>query len=110
MCPDFSFKVEVRNLPPERLRLREAVTGITQRQLDASAFEDNDDLTAFLDRIGFDVRVLSQVDETPAFTSIAALGLVPALVERMRPLLRVWIMTRRPKASPPKTPTILRTI
>ena len=93
MCPDFSFKADIGNLPPERARLREAITGVTQRQLDASAFADEADLTAFLARAGFDVRVRSQIDESPALSSISALGLSPALVERMRPLLRVWIMT-----------------
>lgn len=95
ICPDFSFRVEARSLPPERVRLREAITGVTQRQLDASAFEDERDLTAFLERVGFDVRVRSQMDETPALSSIPALGLSPTLVERMRPLLRVWVMTPR---------------
>jgi O-methyltransferase involved in polyketide biosynthesis len=98
IVPDFSFRSELRGLPPERLRLREAVTGITQRQLDASAFEDSDDLAAFLHGAGFDVQVRSQVDETPSFSSIPALGLSPALVERMRPALRLWVMTPRPRA------------
>jgi O-methyltransferase involved in polyketide biosynthesis len=98
ICPDFSFKVDLRNLPPERVRLREAVTGITQRQLDASAFEDHRDLVAFLDRLGFDVQVRSQVDETPEFSSIPALGLSPDLVERLRPALRVWVMTPKPNS------------
>ena len=83
------------SLPPERIRLREAITGVTQRQLDASAFEDDGDLTAFLARVGFDVRVRSQIDETPALSSISALGLSPTWAERMRPLLRVWVMTPR---------------
>jgi O-methyltransferase involved in polyketide biosynthesis len=95
ITPDFSFKADARGLPPERVRLREAVTGITQRQLDASAFEDTDDLTAFLHDVGFDVRVRSQVEETPSFSSIAALDLSPELVERMRPVLRLWVMTPR---------------
>ena len=90
--PDFAFKTEIQNLPPERIRLREAVTGLTQRQLDASAFEDADDLAAVLHRAGFDLEVVSQVDKTPAFSTIAALGLSPAVIERMRPLLRVWRM------------------
>ena len=95
IVPDFSFKAEVRGLPPERVRLREAVTGVTQRQLDASAFEDSDDLAVFLHGIGFDVQVRGQVDETASFSSIPALGLSPALVERMRPVLRLWVMTPR---------------
>jgi O-methyltransferase involved in polyketide biosynthesis len=93
LVPDFSFRAEIRDLPPERVRLREAVTGITLRQLDASAFEDRDTLHAFLNRVGFDVHVRSQVDDTPSFSSIAALGLSPASVERLRPLLRLWVMT-----------------
>jgi O-methyltransferase involved in polyketide biosynthesis len=98
ICPDFSFKVDLQNLPPERVRLREAITGITERQLDASAFEDQSDLATFLDRHGFSVHVRSQVDETPAFSSIPALGLSPALIERMRPALRAWVMTPKPKS------------
>ena len=98
LCPDFSFKTEVGNLPPERVRLREAITGVTQRQLDASAFADEADLTAFLARVGFDVQVRSQIDEAPALSSIAALGLPPASTDRMRPLLRVWVMTPRSSA------------
>jgi len=93
MTPDFAFKAEARNLPPERIRLREAIAGVTQRQLETAAFEDTDELAAFCRRVGFDVEVRSQVDETPSFTSIAALGLSPALIDRLRPVLRVWVMT-----------------
>jgi O-methyltransferase involved in polyketide biosynthesis len=93
IVPDFAFKTEIRDLPPERIRLREAITGVTQRQLDASAFEDGDDLAAFLHRVGFDVQVCSQVDKTTSFSTIAALDLSPAVIERMRPLLRVWLMS-----------------
>jgi O-methyltransferase involved in polyketide biosynthesis len=93
ITPDFTFKVDARDLPPERVRLREAITGVTQRQIDASAFEDDHDFAAFLGRVGFDVQVRSQVDETPSFSSIQALGLSPASIERLRGVLRVWVMT-----------------
>ena len=93
IVPDFAFKTEIRNLPPERIRLREAITGVTQRQLDASAFEDADDLASFLARCGFAAQVRSQIDETPAFSTIAALNLSPAVIDRLRPALRVWVMT-----------------
>jgi O-methyltransferase involved in polyketide biosynthesis len=95
MTPDFFFHAETRDLPAERVRLREVVSGVTQRQFDAGAFEDVDDLMDFLHRLGFEVTVRSQVDETPSFSSIPALGLPPALVERLRPSLRVWMMTPR---------------
>src|SRR4029078_903368 len=75
IVPDFTFVAELRNLPPERLRLRSAVRGITQRQLDASAFEDQDDLVSFFADLGFDTRVSSQIDETAALASLAALSL-----------------------------------
>jgi O-methyltransferase involved in polyketide biosynthesis len=93
IVPDFTFVAELRNLPPERLRLRTAVTGITQRQLDASAFEDPDDLVSFFGGIGFDTRVASQIAETPSFASLASLGLPASLLDRLRPVLRVWVMT-----------------
>lgn len=90
---DFAFKTEIRGLPPERIQLREAITGVTQRQLDASAFENSADLESFFHRAGFDVQVCSQVDKTPSFSTIAALKLSPTVIERMRPVLRVWVMT-----------------
>ncbi|HEY8927171.1 MAG TPA: class I SAM-dependent methyltransferase [Polyangia bacterium] len=96
ITPDFTFKVEAKDLPPERVRLREAITGVTQRQIDASAFEDGDDLAVFLARAGFDVQVRSQVDETPSFSSVQALGLPAASVDRLRGALRVWVMTPSP--------------
>jgi O-methyltransferase involved in polyketide biosynthesis len=96
ITPDFMFKAETRDLPPERVRLRAAITGVTQRQIDASAFEDGQDLAAFLDRAGFDVQVRSQVDETPAFSSIQALGLPPATIERLRGTLRLWVAQAKP--------------
>lgn len=98
ITPDFTFRVEARDLPPERVRLREAITGVTQRQIDASAFEDGQDLTAFLGRVGFNVQVRSQIDETPSLSSIQALGLSPASLERMRAVLRVWVMTSAQQA------------
>jgi O-methyltransferase involved in polyketide biosynthesis len=98
ITPDFTFRVEARDLPPERVRLREAITGVTQRQVDDSAFEDGDDLAAFLRRVGFSMQVRGQVDETPSFSSIQALGLSPALIERLRPILRVWVMTFAPQS------------
>ena len=57
IVPDFAFKTEIRGLPPERVRLREAITGVTQRQLDASAFEDSAELATFLLAAGFAMTV-----------------------------------------------------
>ncbi|HEY2511580.1 MAG TPA: class I SAM-dependent methyltransferase [Polyangiaceae bacterium] len=93
ITPDFSFREETRDLPPERVRLREAITGVTRRQVDASTFENAGDLAAFLNRARFEAQVRSQVDETPSFSSIPSLGLSPALLERLRPVLRLWVMT-----------------
>jgi O-methyltransferase involved in polyketide biosynthesis len=99
LTSDFSFRADAKDLSPERVRLREAVTGVTQRQLDASTFEDEADLDAFLGRAGFNVQVRSQVDETPSFSSPQTLGLSPAVVERLRTVLRVWLMTAGPPSS-----------
>jgi hypothetical protein len=91
IVPDFTFVAELRNLPPERVRLRTAVTGITQRQLDASAFENRDDLASFF--AGVDTRMTSQIDETPSFASLGSHGLPASPLDRLRPILRVWVMT-----------------
>lgn len=101
IVPDFAFKTEIRELPPERIRLREAITGVTQRQLDGSAFEDGDELATFLRGAGFDVQVHAQVDKTPSFSTIAALELSPAVIEQMRPILRVWVMSLVERKRPP---------
>ncbi|MDQ2642375.1 MAG: class I SAM-dependent methyltransferase [Myxococcota bacterium] len=93
ISPDFTFRAEAKDLPPARVRLREAITGVTQRQIDASSFEDAQDLEGFLARAGFRVQVHSQVDETSSFSSLDALGLPPATIDRLRPVLRVWVMT-----------------
>jgi O-methyltransferase involved in polyketide biosynthesis len=98
ITPDFTFRVEAKDLPPERVRLREAIIGVTQRQIDASAFEDGHDLATFLGRVGFNLQVRGQVDETPSFSSIRALGLSPASIEPMRAILRVWVMTPTPQS------------
>lgn len=100
LVPDFAFQSEIRNLPAERIRLREAVTGLTQRQLDASAFEDADELAAFCGRAGFELEVFRQVDKTTSFSSLAALGLSPDVLERLRPVLRVWRMRLGETARP----------
>ena len=93
ITPDFTFRADAVNLSPDRVRLREAITGVTRRQLDDPAFEDEQDLLAFLGRLGFRVQVRSQVDETPSFSSLEALGLSPTLLEQLRGVLRVWVMT-----------------
>jgi len=93
ITPDFTFKTEAGSLSPERVQLREAITGVTQRQVDASAFADEEELAAFLNRLGFRVQVRSQVDETPSFSSLDALGLPSTVIERLRGTLRVWVMT-----------------
>jgi O-methyltransferase involved in polyketide biosynthesis len=98
ITPDFTFRVETKDLPPERVRLREAIMGVTQRQIDDSAFEDGHDLATFLGRLGFNLQVRGQVDETPSFSSLRALGLPPESIDRMRANLRVWVMTSTPQS------------
>ena len=55
--------------------------------------QDHDDLVSFFGAIGFDTRASSQIDETPSFASLASLGLPASLLDRLRPILRVWVMT-----------------
>lgn len=93
ITPDFAFQGDTRGVPAERLRLREAVLAVTQRQLDAAAFVDEADLADFLARHGLRSTTRLQIDETPELSCVARLGLPPQMTEQLRPRLRVWTMT-----------------
>jgi O-methyltransferase involved in polyketide biosynthesis len=93
ITPDFAFQGDTRGVPAERLRLREAVLAVTQRQLDAAAFADEVDLATFLGRLGLRSTMRLQIDETPELSCVARLGLPPQMAEQLRPRLRVWTIT-----------------
>jgi O-methyltransferase involved in polyketide biosynthesis len=93
ITPDFTFRVEARDLPAERIRMREAITGVTHRQVDASSFEDARELSAFLSHSRFNVQVRNQMDEVAQLSSMGILGLPPSIVDRLRGFLRLWVMT-----------------
>ena len=69
------------------------MAAVAARVCGSTDAQDAHDLESFLHRAGFDVQVCSQVDKTPSFSSIAALELSPAVIERLRPVLRAWVMT-----------------
>jgi O-methyltransferase involved in polyketide biosynthesis len=96
ITPDFAFQGDTRGVPPERLRLREAVLAASGRQLDAAAFADEADLAAFLARHGLASTMRLQLDETPELSCVARLGLPLQMVEQLRPRLRVWTMVPVP--------------
>ena len=82
--------------------MREAIAGVTQRQVETAAFEDADELAAFLRRVGFHVVVRIRSMRLQRCI-ITALGLSPVLVDRFRPVLRVWVMT--PTLQPERRPS-----
>jgi O-methyltransferase involved in polyketide biosynthesis len=93
ITPDFSFKAEVENVSEARKRLREAVTGATDRTLYEAAFDNEEALNKFFVDSGFTAQLHYQVDETPKFASVEKLNLSPQFVERLRPRLRVWVLS-----------------
>ena len=93
LTPDFSFKDEAAPLSERQRRFRAVVTGATDRQMYENAFADGAAMEAFLARLRFTSLQLRQLDEVSSLTSPAAVGLAPETVDRLRPRLRLWLLS-----------------
>jgi hypothetical protein len=58
-----------------------------------NAFDNDECLCAFLDRLGLRARVVNQVDLSPDIVSMRVLALPQELLERIRHTLSLWILT-----------------
>ncbi|HEY9683735.1 MAG TPA: class I SAM-dependent methyltransferase [Oculatellaceae cyanobacterium] len=92
ITPDFSFRAEVDNVSAARQQLRQAVMGVTARTLYESAFEGEEGLQQFFIDSGFQGELHYQVDETPNFTSLEKWQLPPAILEKLKKRLRLWVL------------------
>ena len=92
---DFSFKEEESRVSPQRRLFRSIVNGATERALYDSAFENDEELSGFLEGLGLEAQVFYQLDLAGEIVSVTALHLPPQLLERLRPRLRLWVLRRR---------------
>jgi O-methyltransferase involved in polyketide biosynthesis len=90
ITPDFGLKDDGQNLTEKRRRFRQAVSGATERQMYQASFASREEMDLFFTRCGFAARELRQLDEVPHLGSPAAVGLSAAVLDRLRPALRLW--------------------
>ena len=84
ITPDFSTRQSAENISESTKRFRQAITGATNRQLYAAAFETDEALEQFISAAGFSGHCSNQLDEIESLTSVATLGLSPKMVEHIR--------------------------
>jgi O-methyltransferase involved in polyketide biosynthesis len=93
ITPDFTTRSIAENVSQTMKRFRRAVTGITERQLDEAAFENEEAIDYFVRDSGFKAVSYYQADEVPHLSSLKRLGLSQEIVTRMRPRMRTWLLS-----------------
>jgi O-methyltransferase involved in polyketide biosynthesis len=93
ITPDFATKTDAKNISEERKRLRQVITGVTERSFYDAAFDTDEKVSAFFTDFGFRSALYDQVDETQYFASVKTLGLSPDLLERAKHGLKVWVLS-----------------
>lgn len=94
ITPDFSLRADVGDVSERQRRFRAVIAGATKRRMYDDAFDDADELAAFLHRLGLSARVVNQADESPEPVSLGALGLSRERFDTVKPRLKLWIVTR----------------
>jgi O-methyltransferase involved in polyketide biosynthesis len=93
ITPDFTTRSLAEDVSETIKRFRRAITGVTERQLYESAFENEEAINNFIRDAGFTQVSYYQADEVPHLSSLEPLGLSPEIVTRMRPRMRVWLLS-----------------
>jgi O-methyltransferase involved in polyketide biosynthesis len=93
ITPDFTTRSIADNVSETIKRFRRALTGVTERQLNEAAFEDEEAIDTFVRDSGFSQVSYYQADEVPHLSSLKRLGLSPEIITRMRPRMRIWLLS-----------------
>jgi O-methyltransferase involved in polyketide biosynthesis len=94
ITPDFSLKADADNLPPQQILFRRIIAEATDRTLYNNAFENIEHLREYFRGLGFQVEVFKQDYLVPNLVSVDRLHVRPALLDELRPKMRVWSLTR----------------
>jgi len=97
ITPDFAIRADVKNVTEQQRRFRTIVAAATDRPMYNNAFDNEEQLSAFLHRLGLRARMENQVDLAPDSVSIHALTLPQQFLERSRHMLNLWILTLAPR-------------
>jgi O-methyltransferase involved in polyketide biosynthesis len=95
ITPDFFIRAESQNVSEKRKKFRQAVSGVTETEMYASAFENDDQMDAFFEESGFVRQRLSQVKEAGELVSVKTLGITPEVVEKLKSGLNLWVLHPR---------------
>jgi len=93
ITPDFTTRSIADNVSETTKRFRRAVMGVTERQLNEAAFEDEEAIDTFVRDSGFSQVSYYQADEVPHLSSLERLGLSPEIITHMRPRMRIWLLS-----------------
>lgn len=94
ITPDFTTKQLAHADAPEYIkRFRKAIQGATERQLHEEAFDSEESINEFIAEHGFRAVSSYQTDEVANLVSVERLGLKSELVERLKPHMRIWLLS-----------------
>lgn len=99
ITPDFMIDSEASKLlvHPKAKALMEqmtkAIETLTTRNLGQDQFKDQTDLSEFLNRLGFNFKVVQQIDGSFELSSLKLFPMADEHLGRMREALRLWILS-----------------
>ena len=90
ITPDFSLKSDIEGVSDHRQRLRQAITGMTDRKMYEAAFDTQEQMEAFFAETGFAAKLYYQLDQTPNLISTRNVARWPKMMPRLRERLKIW--------------------
>jgi O-methyltransferase involved in polyketide biosynthesis len=93
ITPDFTTKQTESAVTGTFRTFREAINKTTDRNLHEGAFDSEEALDAFINKHGFTSMCSYQTDLVQSLVSVDRLGIDQELLERLKPRMRVWLMT-----------------
>jgi len=93
ITPDFTTRQVADNVSETRKRFREAINSTTGRQLHESAFDSEESINEFIRVHGFSGVGSYQSELVRNLVSPERLGLSDAVVEKLNPHMRIWLLT-----------------
>jgi O-methyltransferase involved in polyketide biosynthesis len=95
ITPDFTTRQLADEVSEHRKRLRKAILGATERELQGAAFDSEQSISDFIGEHGFTGNSTYQTDEVTNLVSPGRLGLSGQVVERLKPHMRIWLLSPR---------------
>ena len=94
ITPDFSLKGDSAHISDQQKHFRQVLHDATDRTLYDNAFDSIEHLREYFRGLGFHIEVFNQLYLAPDLVSPTRLRLDPAILDELRPRLRLWSLTR----------------